>query len=178
MNSNPNTSIFAENVCEYPNGIEYFDHDILIIGCGDGLYRIYEGSPSISTKIGGTEFMNSLYGIAFNKEQSILYVTINGAYSVNNDPVLGKNQIAALSSKDKWLTADVLYIFNANCEDYPMFVPTTLATYGGTIHASCMSFDVSCPSPNRIKFITDAETKITNGNKIYGASNKMEVLIM
>jgi hypothetical protein len=168
----PDVSVFSNDVCEYPQGIEYYDDDVLIIACGDGLYRIDEDNPSISEKIVGTEFLNSLDGIAFNEDQSILYVVINGAYTVNNEPAYGSNKIAALSSSDEWQTADVLYIFNANCDMYPTFVPSAVTTKGGIIYVSCMSDDLTVQAPNTVKFIADAENKITNGNNIYGTNSE------
>ena len=142
-------SIFVENVCTLPNGIEIVGDDYLLVGCNDGIYRINVGNRNKQKVTDESRAIATVDGMFFDEDQEILYV------------VMKNDQIAAVSSSDHWVSLDVLYIFRAGCESG---IPTTATIAQQTLFSACLK---NGASPYEIRSMELVNSVVTDGNSVY-----------
>lgn len=144
--------VFMANFCTFPNGIVVYDDDYLLVGCSDGIYRVKIDKKEKVKVADASHAIGNVDGMFFGDDEDILYV------------VIGRNRIAAVSSKNDWETLDLLYIFNAGCGND---MPATITTAGSSLFALCLGAD---NGPYEIRFVEDVDDVVTDGNGVYGTN--------
>lgn len=167
------TAMLTSPLCSYPASIESISSQYLLVSCSEGLLRVEIKTKSTSLVLDSSnrsvnELTMGISGLRFSQSGSSSNEdTDRILYAVTNIVTLPRDKVVAFSSKDQWATCDVLYLFRSDCPNGLMSALTS--TSSSNVFALCTNGYGR--GPYEIRFISDADAVVTNGNSIYGLSD-------